>query len=138
MSRESLRQILESANRHNEEKDVTGLLIYLKDRFIQLLEGDQEKVLSTFDSILKDDRHQNVSVLLKGESEKNVRLFPDWSMALKIIESDEELEKSGFKNLSDVEEIHSTNDSSHPGLIFMKYFSNQALKHYELELSSGS
>jgi len=130
--------ILDSANRNNAEKEVTGLLIYLKDRFIQLLEGDQEKVLSIFDNILLDDRHQNVSVLLKGESEKNARLFPEWSMALKIIESDEEFEKTGFKNLSEVEEIQSTNDSSHPGLIFMKYFSNQALKHYELEISSSS
>lgn len=73
-------QILESANRQNAAYKVSGILISRGDYFIQLLEGDREKVTETIQRIKVDRRHKEVKILIEHEVEK--RLFPKWSMGL--------------------------------------------------------
>ncbi|MFT6135716.1 MAG: hypothetical protein ACJAZM_002215, partial [Cyclobacteriaceae bacterium] len=48
---EMLRDILNEANTRNEAGNVTGLLVRVYDRFIQLLEGDKKKVNEIYSSI---------------------------------------------------------------------------------------
>lgn len=53
-------------------------MLFNEDWFVQLLEGDEADVRSTFDRIAVDPRHEDVELL----TEKTVasRQFPDWSM----------------------------------------------------------
>lgn len=73
-----LENILKVSRKNNEQLNITGILIYKDDQFIQVLEGEHENVLSVFNRIEHDQRNQNVRVLFQGETEK--RLFEKWSM----------------------------------------------------------
>lgn len=74
-------EVLETARKRNPDLDITGVLIYRNEFFVQLLEGDKEKVLSLFGKIASDPRHYNLSVLARQEVSE--RLFSDWSMGFK-------------------------------------------------------
>lgn len=73
--------ILESAVRHNREDGITGMLLYSGGNFLQVLEGAQEQVHSTYKRICQDPRHRNTTVLT--EEEVPERHFADWSMGYK-------------------------------------------------------
>ncbi|WP_417667048.1 BLUF domain-containing protein [Roseibium sp.] len=67
--------ILESARRRNSASKVTGCLLFTHDYFFQVLEGNEDAVLSTFERIKHDPRHRSIEVLSQGELEK--RKFPE-------------------------------------------------------------
>lgn len=73
-----LRRILESAVRHNEEDEITGLLLYSKGSFMQVLEGERDTVEAALARIEKDPRHKNLQVIARAEITK--RGFSKWSM----------------------------------------------------------
>ena len=72
-------QILHKARENNKRRDVTGVLIYNKGYFLQILEGDMAIVNSLFNGlILKDTRHENVAVL--SQNFITQRDFANWDM----------------------------------------------------------
>lgn len=76
---EVLDSILGTSRRNNQEKSITGLLLYRNGRYFQVLEGNLDEVIATFERIDADDRHEGVRVLLRSDIDE--RLFPHWSMA---------------------------------------------------------
>ncbi len=70
--------ILSVSRVRNAQQDITGALICRSDIFLQLLEGPVEKVETLFDKICEDDRHVEVSLLVRCRVED--RLFPGWAM----------------------------------------------------------
>ena len=70
--------LLTEARRINTSRDITGLLLHRDRSFYQVLEGEEDVVRQTFDSIEKDERHTAIDVLFEGEVEE--REFPDWQM----------------------------------------------------------
>ena len=70
--------ILETAQTFNAKHNVTGMLFCDEGRFMQVLEGEKSTVQSLMDSIQKDVRHENVTVLLDHAVEN--RELSDWSM----------------------------------------------------------
>ena len=70
--------LLTEARRINTSRDITGLLLHRDRSFYQVLEGEENVVRQTFDSIEKDERHTAIDVLFEGEVEE--REFPDWQM----------------------------------------------------------
>lgn len=70
--------ILAAARRHNVPANLTGALICREDLYLQLLEGDEAAVRSTYERIAKDKRHVDVSLKWTGTAQ--ARLFPDWAM----------------------------------------------------------
>ena len=92
MTDDVLQEILQEARRKNEERDITGLLLYAQGRFMQVLEGPEAAVRELYTSIQKDDRHTNVETLMTTST--TARTFPAWAMGLKrpeIVEGNEEL-----------------------------------------------
>nr|WP_314857774.1 BLUF domain-containing protein [uncultured Undibacterium sp.] len=82
-----LSAILDASVRNNEKNEITGMLVYKNGRFLQVLEGEKEAVLETYERIGKDPRHQSIVLLLKDEIES--RDFKDWSMGFKkLLDSD--------------------------------------------------
>ena len=71
-------ELLTEARRINTSRDITGLLLHRDRSFYQVLEGAEDVVRQTFDSIEKDERHTAVDVLFDGEIEE--REFADWRM----------------------------------------------------------
>lgn len=79
MSVADLRAILEDARAGNEERQVTGALIYADGAFLQILEGSRQAVQDLMGSIAADARHTHVKVF--HEAEVDHRVFGAWTMA---------------------------------------------------------
>jgi hypothetical protein len=75
---DALEAVLAHARERNTEDGLTGLLLHRDGRFMQLLEGPYDAVLSTYRRILADDRHDSVRLL--AEESIHTRRFPEWSM----------------------------------------------------------
>lgn len=71
--------ILETALRNNPTLGVTGVLCQGQGYFLQVLEGERDKVNRLYASILADDRHHDVQLLLLEDITQ--RRFGQWSMA---------------------------------------------------------
>ncbi len=78
LTNDELKDILVTARRNNQQNHITGILLYSDGAFMQVLEGENEAVDSTFAVIEKDSRHKSVVKLLdKSLPERN---FPEWLM----------------------------------------------------------
>lgn len=71
--------LLEKSRANNESNGVSGVLIYSDGVFVQLLEGDRNKVEETYKVISNDARHNRLTILLREMSPSGA-IFPDWSM----------------------------------------------------------
>jgi hypothetical protein len=91
MNPEALQGILAASRRNNPPRQVTGLLIYRQGYFLQLLEGPEGAVAERFSVIMRDDRHEDVEILIRTRSDK--RIFADWGMGY----LDESASPSGVK-----------------------------------------
>ncbi|MGB0523994.1 MAG: BLUF domain-containing protein [Flammeovirgaceae bacterium] len=85
-SNKEIESILAASNQNNGKKNITGVLLYSKSKFLQVLEGDSEAILSLYDHIKLDDRHKNVVMINYGPIKD--RNFPTWAMGSKDIDSD--------------------------------------------------
>ena len=77
-SDKEMTDLLEVCRRNNKELDITGMLIYAGDKFLQILEGDPEVIESLLAKIELDTRHNHLVVMDTTLSEK--RHFAEWSM----------------------------------------------------------
>lgn len=75
----SLGALAGKAAAHNESVGITGVLLFGGGRFLQLLEGDGDRIESLYrDKIMRDRRHTGCEVLLRESGRE--RLCPNWSM----------------------------------------------------------
>ena len=89
-TKEELIALLEQSREKNATLGVTGILIYFKKHFFQVLEGEREIVFDLFRTIKHDNRH--MSVIMMHDQPITERRFKDWTMA--------------FVNLNEVEKCH--------------------------------
>jgi hypothetical protein len=76
---EEIRRILESSQRNNKEKGITGILCYNPHYFLQWIEGSRDAVNEIYANIVKDDRHSGCELIEYKEVAN--REFESWSMA---------------------------------------------------------
>lgn len=101
-----IQDILKKSEKFNAQHNLTGCLLYHKDEFLQIIEGEEKDVKELFEHIKKDKRHTDVMVLEEGFT--NQRLFTNWSMAYQPLESNlvnkinRELFASNFNTLSKI------------------------------------
>ena len=88
-------KMLSEARDFNADHGITGCLLYHKGQFVQLLEGEEEEVISLFERIKKDQRHYAVELL--EEEEISERLFSEWSMAYQ--DMGDESQQTGYKEM---------------------------------------
>jgi hypothetical protein len=75
---DDVQSILAQSRRHNPELGITGVLCQSGDVFLQVLEGGRGAVNTMYNQIVRDNRHQDVNVLLFGETGE--RRFAPWTM----------------------------------------------------------
>jgi hypothetical protein len=73
-----LHELLLKSRTNNSGVGITGLLLYHKMSFFQILEGNEQDVVPLFAHISRDSRHERV--LLLSKKEVNAQNFGDWSM----------------------------------------------------------
>lgn len=70
--------ILKSSVRNNSKNGITGMLLYSRGNFLQVLEGEPDAVNATYDRIRLDPRHRNTIVLTREDVTE--RHFSNWRM----------------------------------------------------------
>jgi len=120
LSQDELEHLLIKSRNNNEKSNITGMLVYLKNQFIQILEGERETVLNLYYKITKDNRHHKVSKLLTGEHEH--RNFDNWSMGFQKNSTNEFDNLNSFRELSDLFKSPDIKDDKHPAVLFLKLF----------------
>jgi hypothetical protein len=90
-----IENILAKSRANNSTRGITGALLFNSGFFAQVLEGPLEQVERTFETIQRDMRHDDISVLECGNVPH--RDFPQWSMAYA---SDESSDSSGLADIS--------------------------------------
>lgn len=78
VSSRDMMEILEVARFRNRKDQITGLLCFANQHFLQVLEGPPAAVCETFYRILRDTRHAEVRLL--DFRHAGNRLFDDWNM----------------------------------------------------------
>jgi len=79
MSTTDLTDLLEQSRQKNARLKITGLLVYYKREFMQLLEGNKEDIFSLYETIYNDDRNMQNHLVWHGPVQQ--RSFANWSMA---------------------------------------------------------
>ncbi len=87
---DELTRILQQSRTYNTSVDITGVLLYVRGSFIQVLEGKKAAVEALYEHIKKDPRHSNVTLLLNRPIVQ--RLFPNWAMGYTILTEHESYE----------------------------------------------
>lgn len=84
--KDEIKKILNKARVFNSSQAISGILLFRSEIFIQLLEGDKEKVKALYEKIKQDPRHSNVTDIAVIEG--GTRIFTDWDMAYKEVNDD--------------------------------------------------
>ena len=91
---DELKELLDISYKNNSRDNITGLLLYSEGSFIQLLEGDEADVQTTFRRISADQRHKGIAPVASGNIDQ--RNFPEWAMGYKSVNAQTLLELKGF------------------------------------------
>jgi len=70
MSNDELQALLNHSRPANEAKDISGMLIYDDGNFIQVLEGEEQRLDELLKIIHKDTRHKGVIEINREPIEK--------------------------------------------------------------------
>ena len=74
----TIKDIIQRSRELNGKEEITGALLATKTHFLQVLEGEFDKVNETFIRIAKDPRHEKVQLI--SFAPVNTRLFEGWAM----------------------------------------------------------
>ena len=94
MSEEDLLHLLEQSRARNKRQEVTGMLLYARGNYFQVLEGNEKDVEEIYDSILDDERNKDNIVILKRNIDE--RTFPGWSMGFRHLTSNDIASIEGY------------------------------------------
>jgi Sensors of blue-light using FAD len=125
---EDLVDILTTSRLYNKKNKVTGMLVYLRERFIQVLEGEYEVVNTIYKKIKEDPRHRRVTVVLEGNTRQ--RIFKDWSMGFKKLDDHQFQELSGFNDPDEFFNKAHVTDKSPAVMIFLSHFYKKNINDY--------
>jgi Sensors of blue-light using FAD len=108
-----LRKIILSAGANNRIRGITGGLMFNRDYFGQVIEGDRSSVSELFCRIVKDPRHR--SIVIVEASVVDQRMFERWSMGLaeKTETADQLNSKLGLVHGFDPTQMSATNFSNY-------------------------
>jgi hypothetical protein len=108
-TKDDLLALLNQSRANNEKLGITGILLYYKKHFLQVLEGEKETIFELLRKIRKDARHASVIMFWDQPIEK--RNFQDWTMAFVNLEEIDRTKLKGFSDFLDkgFDEINDNN-----------------------------
>lgn len=102
-----LAELLSFSRSSNHAHDLTGMLLYRRGRFFQVLEGPEDAVDELMRKIRRDSRHDGVRVLLRESLDD--RRFDEWTMGYEPIGVPTTPAPEGFRDTFD--DLESDDDS---------------------------
>ena len=95
-TQEALQALLEKSRKRNTSLNITGVLFYVDDAFIQVLEGPDKMVQWLYETIQNDKRHYHCKIIEKQNID--TRFFQDWSMGFCMIDTNKVATLPGFND----------------------------------------
>lgn len=92
----ALSHLLGECRALNGDRDVTGMLLYRNERFIQILEGPRETVRALAKRIARDPRHRDMRILL--DEPIDARRFAEWTMGYRSLNDHLDDAPAGFRD----------------------------------------
>ncbi|MEH6763671.1 MAG: BLUF domain-containing protein [Aequorivita antarctica] len=84
-----LEELFSFSKTQNVFRNVTGLLLYNEGTFLQVLEGEIDDVETLLSKIKKDDRHDQITVMM--DQEISHRLFESYQTGLVFSDDEKQL-----------------------------------------------
>lgn len=109
MAPRELTDLLAQSRAHNTAHGITGLLLYHRQEFMQLLEGEEADIRALFDAICDDPRHQQIHQIWEGPLAR--RNFSGWGMGFAAPNDAALRERPGYEPLLGQGLIASCRDS---------------------------
>lgn len=81
---DELHELMRKARKRNKELDLTGLLLFDKPLFLQILEGPKDSIEQMIESLQADPRHRDLDIIYRNEA-LEIREFGRWRMGCKIL-----------------------------------------------------
>jgi Sensors of blue-light using FAD len=128
LDEKALISLLKKSRASNAKKNITGMLLFVNGKFMQVLEGDKKSVTSIYQIIQNDPRHSRVTLLIEGESEK--RIFTNWSMGFKNLSEEEFVTLSGFQDPHNFFMNQNLTEESSLVLVFLRLFYKKNMVDY--------
>jgi hypothetical protein len=104
----ALADLMARARLHNMQHGITGILLHTDDQFMQVVEGPQAAVEQLMVRIHKDNRHEDVRIIMAHEVAQ--RDFGEWDMALRRMPREALAPRSAlsefFKSNFDIRSLH--------------------------------
>ncbi|RYE23739.1 MAG: BLUF domain-containing protein [Sphingobacteriaceae bacterium] len=121
---ETLKEMLVSFRQNNEINHITGMMLFSNGSFLQVLEGEDDKIDSLIKKIKKDNRHHSIVQLAEGSiTERN---FGKWSMSFKAISPEMLKNIEGYINPWDPDFVENLPSDEHPTLAILKVFAQNS------------
>jgi len=92
-------ELLRKSREKNTALDLTGILLFKSNQFMQALEGPEDAVRSLYSVIEADPRHSGVRTVLDSVIEE--RQFPQWSMGYQPVTDDSLRDIPGYNDFLD-------------------------------------
>ncbi len=90
-SLDTIKSLYSKAKKNNLKNDISGILIYHKGNYLQVLEGRVDDVDKTYNRIAVDTRHRNIIKVINIDIEQ--RIFEDYNFGFTIVKSSSEFEE---------------------------------------------
>lgn len=90
LSNDKLNKYLRKLKAKYEEKNLTGIFLYLDPYIMQILEGEEELLIKLFKKINKDSRHRKIRLIYSQPIKQ--RLFLNWTIMSSAHENIEDSE----------------------------------------------
>ncbi len=91
LPKSELEDLFRVNKRNNTELDISGILVYNNGNFLQILEGERQKINKLFVKICRDSRHNNLIKLIHTSIEE--RIFDDYESGFVIVEDHKKLDQ---------------------------------------------
>ena len=88
-NKEDIRDLFKSSRNDNEQRQITGILLYNEGSFFQVLEGEKDIIMPLFQKIKKDPLHKDLIVIFDKPAEP---LFKTYNTGFSVIQNNEDLE----------------------------------------------
>jgi len=118
-----LKKLLIHCRDNNIDNGITGILLYIEGKFVQILEGKREKVKVLFEKIKRDRRHSEISRILEGPID--YRNFPNFSMGFFTMDDQAFTRLSGYKDIKEFFRYPNVEYADHPAIKFLRTFKDR-------------
>jgi len=106
MTAGELTRMVTAARKFNETQNISGVLIFDGEKFLQILEGEKSCIEEVYGKIKNDKRHKNVNTMWRGKI--STRTFGCWSLALLHADDKPLIDKIGNLSFSKVDRSTNT------------------------------